>query len=233
MNFLENIFFKYFLNKIFQTTDFSIISDFLFEVILKTICKILATFVVSTNISLILLNSLRSLVVFLALIVFKCCKTIFNSFFKITCKLFDHILKFKNILVEFQTDCEILKNLKNIRSKKNFHEELLIILEEWYGLNERNPYANKSTKQELANRTNLSIEQVSSWLANKRASMRKKPIQSNRFFSPNIRLILSNFYEEKQNPNDQEIKQLKEITGLTEKQIKTWFIKKKFISKTS
>ncbi len=64
MNFLENIFFKYFLNKIFQTTDFSIISDFLFEVILKTICKILATFVVSTNISLILLNSLRSLVVF-------------------------------------------------------------------------------------------------------------------------------------------------------------------------
>jgi hypothetical protein len=48
-----------------------------------------------------------------------------------------------------------------------------------------------------------------------------------------FKVILSNFYEEKQNPNDQEIKQLKEITGLTEKQIKTSFIKKKFISKTS
>jgi len=203
---MENIVFKYFLSTIFKSTDFSLFSDFLIEVLLKTIFKILATFVVSTNISLLLLNSLRSLVIFLSFIGFKCCKTILNFIIKLTSKLFNQFLELKNALIEFQTDCEIIKNFKNTRSKKHFHEEQLIILEEWFGLNERNPYANKSTKQELAKRTNLSIEQVSSWLANKRASVRKNPIKSNKCFSANTRLILSNFYADKQNPNDQEIK---------------------------
>jgi hypothetical protein len=162
-NLIENILLKYYLEKIFQSLDFTSISDFLIEVLLKIFFKILATFVVSSNVSLILLNLLRYLGIFLSFILLKCCKAILNFVFKISMKLFDLILAFKNILLEFKTECEIIKNYKNICSSKNFHDEQLIILEDWYKLNERNPYANKSEKQELANRTNLSIEQVTSW----------------------------------------------------------------------
>jgi hypothetical protein len=233
MNFLETFFFNYFLKKVFQTIDLSSFSDLLIEVFLKIIFKIIATFIVSTNVSLILLNLLRSLISFLSLIFLKCCKTIINIVIEITLNLFNQIFEFKNTFAEFKNQCENIKDYKNHRSKKNFYGEQLIILEEWFELNQRYPYANKRTKQELANRTNLSIEQVSSWLANKRVSMRKNTFQSKKFFSPNNRLILSNFYEEKQYPNLQEIHQLEELTGLTQKQIKTWFIKKKFKSKTT
>lgn len=233
MNFIETFFFNYFLKKVFQTIDFSSFLDLLIEFFFKIILKIIASFIVSTNVSLILLNLLRSFISVLSLIFIKCCKTIINIIIEITLNLFNQIFEFKNTFAEFKNQCENIKNYKNNRLKKNFHDEQLIILEEWFGLNQIYPYANKSTKQELANRTNLSIEQVSSWLANKRVSIRKNTLQSKKNFSPNNRLILSNFYEEKQYPNLQEIHQLRELTGLTQKQIKTWFIKKKFKSKTT
>jgi hypothetical protein len=166
-NLIENILLKYYLEKIFQSLDFTSISDFLIEVLLKIFFKILATFVVSSNVSLILLNLLRYLGIFLSFILLKCCKAILNFVFKISMKLFDLILAFKNY--------------RNICSSKNFHDEQLIILEDWYKLNERNPYANKSEKQELANRTNLSIEPVTSWLIHKRR-LKGKTIQLNKCF---------------------------------------------------
>ncbi len=39
-------------------------------------------------------------------------------------------------------------------------------------------------------------------------------------------MILTNFFAVNRNTNHQDIKKLEEITGLTQKQIRTWFTKK-------
>jgi hypothetical protein len=85
--------------------------------------------------------------------------------------------------------------------------------------NEEKPYANKILKQELANKTNLSIQQVSNWLTNKRAFVKKNQDQSYQRFSPKIRMILTKFYKENRNARNFNLKSFEDETGLTQKQI--------------
>jgi len=117
------------------------------------------------------------------------------------------------------------------RLNRIFLDEQLILLEEWYSLNEEKTYASKILKQELANKTNLSIQQVSNWLTNKRAFVKKNQDQSKQRFSPKIRMILTKFYKENRNARNSDLKSLEDETGLTQKQIKAWLTKMKFKSK--
>jgi hypothetical protein len=57
-------------------------------------------------------------------------------------------------------------------------------------------------------------------------SFHEKKNQSNQRFSAKNRMILTNFFAVNRNTNHQDIKKLEEITGLTQKQIRTWFTKK-------
>ncbi len=59
----------------------------------------------------------------------------------------------------------------------------------------------------------------------------KNQIQSNQRFSPKNRIILTKFFNENQNTKNPDLKTLEEVTGLTQKQIKTWLTKMKFKSK--
>jgi hypothetical protein len=144
---------------------------------------------------------------------------------------FYQILKIHHFFSELKSYFAILKQQKKIHSNKLFNEEQLLILEEWYEHNRNFPYANNIINQELAKKTNLSVNQVKNWINHKRAYLRKHEPFSNCRFTPKNRLILSDFYKNNQDPNTNERKHLVDITGLTERQIKSWFAKKKFKAK--
>jgi len=145
------------------------------------------------------------------------------------------IFYISQFLCDMKTNYDELKEQSNINQKKLFDETQLIILEQWYQDNRDFPYANSIIKQELARKTNLSEKQIKNWIDHKRAYIRKhqsdQQSSSNRCFSPNIRLVLNEFYQNNQNPNVNELQHLVSVTGLTVKQVKCWFSKRKFRAK--
>jgi hypothetical protein len=233
MNFIENFLINYVLKRLLATVNVSSIFDVLIEVCFKIILKLVATLVVSSNISLFLFHCFR----YLIFCIFSSSLKIFyqiSFFFIKTSKFFyNQITEISLFFIELKSEYEITKHQKNMRLNRIFLDEQLILLEEWYSLNEEKTYASKILKQELANKTNLSIQQVSNWLTNKRAFVKKNQDQSNQRFSPKIRMILTKFYKENRNTdlNNSDLKSLEDETGLTQKQIKAWLAKMKFKSK--
>jgi hypothetical protein len=231
MNFVENFFFNYVLKRLLETINVSSIFDVLIEVSFKIILKLVATLVISSNISLFLFHCFRYLILIIFSTLFKILYQL-SLFIKKTAYFFyKQITEILLFFIELKSEYEIIKHQKDIRLNRIFQDEQLIILEEWYRLNQGKPYANRILKQELAIKTNLSIEQVSNWLTNKRAFVKKNQIQSNQRFSPKNRIILTKFFNENQNTKNPDLKTLEEVTGLTQKQIKTWLTKMKFKSK--
>jgi transcriptional regulator with XRE-family HTH domain len=90
-------------------------------------------------------------------------------------------------------------------------------------LHAENTFAKKETKIELAKQTNLSVNQVSKWLNDQRARRKKvvlKPIKNNN----SSKKILRDYFENvTRTPTNLEIKNLKKLTGLSEKKINYWF----------
>jgi hypothetical protein len=70
-----------------------------------------------------------------------------------------------------QTTQTIIKRVESIRAR--YSEEAKQILENWYKAHERDPYPESSEKQLLAEKTKLSITQVSSWLSRRRGKDNK------------------------------------------------------------
>jgi hypothetical protein len=132
---------------------------------------------------------------------------------------------------ELKTNIELLKEQKNTCSKKTFNNDQLFVLEEWFELNKHFPYANNSFKHELAKKANLTLKKVQNWLDHKRAKTRKKRSLTSCRFTLKNRIILSESFKNNKNPSINEVNHLSELTGLSERQIKCWFTKKKFIEK--
>jgi hypothetical protein len=109
------------------------------------------------------------------------------------------------------------------KEKKRFPRKSIEILKNWYDLHAENTFAKKETKIELAKQTNLSVVQVSKWLNDQRARRKKvllKPIKN----SISSKKILRDYFENvTRTPTNLEIKNLKKLTGLSEKKINYWF----------
>lgn len=108
-----------------------------------------------------------------------------------------------------------------------------LVLEDWFFQNIKKPYASRKQKIELAERTSLSISQVSNWLLNKRKRFKKKKFKtsSNRL-STKAKLTLSEYFMNiSKRPDEDEIAILSIKTGLDIKRITTWFAAERFKKK--
>lgn len=121
-----------------------------------------------------------------------------------------------------------LSKRKSVYGKRVFSDYQTTVLEDWFESNKEEPYATHEVKTELALKTKLSLEQVSCWMDNKRASIKKKKTTRNFRFEPKKRVVLKDFFAQNQKPNKQDIQHLMLLTGLTEKQIASWFTKERF-----
>ena len=117
----------------------------------------------------------------------------------------------------------IIYKIINCIENKRFPRKSIEILRNWYDLYAENTFAKKETKIELAKQTNLSVNQVSKWLNDQRARRKKvvlKPIKNNN----SSKKILRDYFENvTRTPTNLEIKNLKKLTGLSEKKINYWF----------
>ena len=110
-------------------------------------------------------------------------KLIFNivfSIFKISFYMVKKIANIYNLVKHISTfliyilvNFDNQKSEKSIKSKK-FSNEDTIVLENWYIANLNHPYPTSQEKEELVNMTNLSIEQISKWLSNRRHKKKLK-----------------------------------------------------------
>ncbi len=154
--------------------------------------------------------------------------------FKLIVKFFQKLYKQLDILNIFFAETKYFFQKLQLRKKQKvivnraFNDYQSIVLEDWIRHNKEEPYATHDIKQELASKTNLSIEQVSCWLDNKRASFKKRKTTNSYRFEPRKRLALKELFATKQKPNKKDIQQLSRMTGLTEKQITSWFAKERF-----
>lgn len=228
MNFIKNILFD-FLYENFFTWETSKIGSFIIkfqEIFLKYFFEFLLIFF--QNIILLLSQFITIFFRFFIFYFFKCCKICFNGIIIFKRKAYILFLNINQFIFDLKTDYETIKQQSNIRSKKIFQDNQLIILEEWFELNQNYPYANSTVKQELATKTNLSVTQVKNWIDHKRAQVKnQRECRSCRFTTGN-RLILTESFRKNQNQTHEDIEHLVEITGLTKKQVKSWFIKEKF-----
>ena len=55
-----------------------------------------------------------------------------------------------------------------------YSNETTIILNEWFNENILFPYPTKEIKEQLADKTNLTVQQVTFWMSNKRKQMKYK-----------------------------------------------------------
>jgi succinate dehydrogenase flavin-adding protein (antitoxin of CptAB toxin-antitoxin module) len=108
-----------------------------------------------------------------------------------------------------------------------------MILEKWFKTNSKNPYACLDIKKELANQTNLTVNQVSKWLLNARFKMKKNNLKTtNRISIENKKLLKDFFANKNQHPNRKQLKELKNITKIHEKKIMSWFAKQRYLTRS-
>jgi hypothetical protein len=104
-----------------------------------------------------------------------------------------------------------------------FPLETVEILENWYKLNESNPFARREVLRELSAKTKLNVRQITKWLHKKRLGY--KTIEARQM------LILEEFFKNDQYPILRDIIILQKKTGLEEKQIRSFFARKRFLFK--
>jgi hypothetical protein len=161
MKFLENIFLNFFLKKIWESLNFSSYSNYFIEIFLKILFQLILLNHQFYGFSSVLFNIISFSFERFLFIIIASFKIIFILFVKLIKFLYYLVVNIKNIFIEMKTNMEILKNQKNIRSNKIFNDEQLIILEEWLDLHKNHPYASNHMKKELAEKTQLTFEQVS------------------------------------------------------------------------
>jgi len=132
MNFIENFVFNYVLKRLLERINVSSIFDVSIEVCFKLILKLVATIIVSSNISLFLFHCFRELIIFIISSLFKIFYQISLFFIKSFKLFYNQITEILLFLIELKSEYEITKHQEDIRLKRIFQDEQLIILEEWY-----------------------------------------------------------------------------------------------------
>jgi hypothetical protein len=98
------------------------------------------------------------------------------------------------------------------------------ILELWYENNKDWPIATLQEKIQLSQNANLTLNQVSNWLKQKRFKLaHKRNVTMYDCLSLEIKNILDKYFDDNPHPNYDETQNLKKITGIHEKKIKTYF----------
>ena len=141
--------------------NFSSYSNYFIEIFLKILFQLILLNHQFYGFSSVLFNIISFSFERFLFIIIASFKIIFILFVKLIKFLYYLVVNIKNIFIEMKTNMEILKNQKNIRSNKIFNDEQLIILEEWLDLHKNHPYASNHMKKELAEKTQLTFEQVS------------------------------------------------------------------------
>ncbi len=77
----------------------------------------------------------------------------------------------------------------------------------------------------------MTAQQIQNWFNHKKSHARRQRNVSNSRFSPKTRLILNEAFNNNQNPDKDMIEQVSRLTELSERQIKCWFRKQKYILK--
>ncbi len=99
-------------------------------------------------------------------------------------------------------------------------------MKRWFTKNINNPYANSKYKKILAQKANLTEEQVANWLRHERRTI------SNRKLSFDKTIILNEFYEQKnKKPIKKDIEKLAKKLGISAFKINCWFTHKRFREK--
>ena len=102
-----------------------------------------------------------------------------------------------------------------------------MILEEWFTI-KKNTYPSQNQKRELAETLNLSLPQVSNWFKNRRNRKRTYNLSIQK------KCLLLNFFKKiNKNPNINQIENLTEQTGLSDKKIRSWFARERFKEKNN
>lgn len=104
------------------------------------------------------------------------------------------------------------------------------ILELWFSQNILYPYANKETKKELSDKTNLSVKQITQWLINQRKKIQKKKSKKrDQRLSTSQKLFLNEYFKNSsQKPDAEEILKISKKTGIDSKKIYFWFGTQRF-----
>ena len=122
--------------------------------------------------------------------------------------------------------------MKKKVKRKNFCDDNLLILTEWFEKNRDNPYATVEIKHQLAFQTKLTPKQVSDWLRGARNMAKKNKNPNSILFKIKKNRILKNhFYNINQKPNYQDMDQLAQLIGISRKKIISWFAMERFKNK--
>ena len=112
-----------------------------------------------------------------------------------------------------------------------FSETVVALLTEWYDAHETKPYPTRSERAQLASDTELTEVQVDSWFKSERKRRRKA---DSTVVGHRRREIYSQFaldhlkqwyadHEADPRPSSKEVTEIASATGLSEKQVKSWF----------
>ena len=105
-------------------------------------------------------------------------------------------------------------------------DQNLYILNEWYDSNINNPYLSSKNKKILAKKSNLTENQITKWLQNKRARS-SKPKRSKRVSIETKKILKSTFLLNRY-PKNYKLKEMALKTGLSVKKIRLWFAYERF-----
>ena len=143
--------------------------------------------------------------------------------------------RFKNlaIIAGKIKQCYVDRDKMPICKKKriNISERNLDILNQWFDSNIQNPYLSPKIKKILANKSNLTENQVTRWLQNKRARQSNPKITKR--LSNEIKKSLKKSFSLNRYPKDDKIKELSSKTGISVKKIKLWFANERHKSKVN
>lgn len=102
-----------------------------------------------------------------------------------------------------------------------------MILEQWLFENQHNPYPTIQVKEVLAKKANLTVTQVTYWMANSRKNIEAKCSKQNKISTENKIKLLDHF-SQNQDPGKKDIEKISKKTGLDEKRIKAWFRRQRY-----
>lgn len=112
--------------------------------------------------------------------------------------------------------------------RKPFTEDQIFILRQWIEENKEKPIADQEMLNILAEKTNLTTEQINNWLKNTRFALKQKGTIRDIKLIENRKTLKEFFLKKNQNPCMKDIKDLSEFTGQSEESIKAWFSKQRY-----
>ena len=104
-------------------------------------------------------------------------------------------------------------------------------MNQWFDSNLHNQYLSPKIKKILANKSNLTENQVTKWLQNKRARQNKSKITKR--LSKKIKKSLMKSFLVNRYPKNERIEELSLKTGISVKKIKLWFANERHKTKVN